>query len=141
MHRVIPNNYGEKSGGHFSFRPLCIYTVLLIILFQNTSLTWHTFYPEFTSCFKNTVLLWIPCLFLWIFAGIEVYFLTNSQKRNVPSNWINISKLLINGCLILLVVIEMIPFSSTSTTVHDVDIYSPIIKIVTLVSKTLTNSF
>uniref|UniRef100_A0A8B9CTD7 Multidrug resistance-associated protein 1 n=1 Tax=Anser brachyrhynchus TaxID=132585 RepID=A0A8B9CTD7_9AVES len=37
------------------------------------NLTWHTENPDFTQCFQNTVLVWIPCIYLW--ACFPVYFL------------------------------------------------------------------
>uniref|UniRef100_A0A8B9CRS2 Multidrug resistance-associated protein 1 n=1 Tax=Anser brachyrhynchus TaxID=132585 RepID=A0A8B9CRS2_9AVES len=40
---------------------------------QDWNLTWHTENPDFTQCFQNTVLVWIPCIYLW--ACFPVYFL------------------------------------------------------------------
>ncbi|KFO05542.1 Multidrug resistance-associated protein 1, partial [Balearica regulorum gibbericeps] len=37
------------------------------------NLTWHTENPDFTQCFQNTVLAWIPCIYLWL--CFPVYFL------------------------------------------------------------------
>ncbi|KAM9598625.1 multidrug resistance-associated protein 1 isoform 4-T9 [Morphnus guianensis] len=37
------------------------------------NLTWHTENPDFTQCFQNTVLVWIPCIYLWV--CFPVYFL------------------------------------------------------------------
>ncbi|KFQ30724.1 Multidrug resistance-associated protein 1, partial [Merops nubicus] len=37
------------------------------------NLTWHTENPDFTQCFQNTVLVWIPCIYLWL--CFPVYFL------------------------------------------------------------------
>ncbi|NXN93457.1 MRP1 protein, partial [Rhinopomastus cyanomelas] len=41
--------------------------------FWDWNLTWHTENPDFTPCFQNTVLVWIPCIYLW--ACFPVYFL------------------------------------------------------------------
>ncbi|XP_054066663.1 multidrug resistance-associated protein 1 isoform X5 [Rissa tridactyla] len=41
--------------------------------FWDWNLTWHTENPDFTLCFQNTVLVWIPCVYLW--ACFPVYFL------------------------------------------------------------------
>nr|XP_034987531.1 multidrug resistance-associated protein 6-like [Zootoca vivipara] len=35
--------------------------------------TWHTATPSFTSCFESTVLIWIPCVYLWV--SFPVYYL------------------------------------------------------------------
>uniref|UniRef100_A0A8C4VBS7 Multidrug resistance-associated protein 1 n=2 Tax=Falco tinnunculus TaxID=100819 RepID=A0A8C4VBS7_FALTI len=37
------------------------------------NLTWHTENPDFTQCFQNTVLVCIPCIYLWV--CFPVYFL------------------------------------------------------------------
>uniref|UniRef100_A0A8B9ZUJ8 Multidrug resistance-associated protein 1 n=1 Tax=Anas zonorhyncha TaxID=75864 RepID=A0A8B9ZUJ8_9AVES len=41
--------------------------------FWDWNLTWHTENPDFTQCFQNTILVWIPCIYLW--ACFPVYFL------------------------------------------------------------------
>ncbi|XP_061235382.1 multidrug resistance-associated protein 1 isoform X4 [Neopsephotus bourkii] len=41
--------------------------------FWDWNLTWHTENPDFTQCFQNTVLIWIPCIYLWV--CFPVYFL------------------------------------------------------------------
>ncbi|KAM9556805.1 multidrug resistance-associated protein 1 isoform 1-T1 [Guaruba guarouba] len=41
--------------------------------FWDWNLTWHTENPDFTPCFLNTVLVWIPCIYLWV--CFPVYFL------------------------------------------------------------------
>ncbi|XP_010717779.1 multidrug resistance-associated protein 1-like [Meleagris gallopavo] len=42
-------------------------------LFQDWNLTWHTENPDFTQCFQNTILVWVPCIYLWV--CFPVYFL------------------------------------------------------------------
>uniref|UniRef100_A0A5F8GB70 Multidrug resistance-associated protein 1 n=1 Tax=Monodelphis domestica TaxID=13616 RepID=A0A5F8GB70_MONDO len=37
------------------------------------NITWHTDNPDFTKCFQNTVLVWVPCVYLW--ACFPFYFL------------------------------------------------------------------
>ncbi|XP_062491143.1 multidrug resistance-associated protein 1 isoform X4 [Pezoporus occidentalis] len=41
--------------------------------FWDWNLTWHTENPDFTQCFQSTVLVWIPCIYLWV--CFPVYFL------------------------------------------------------------------
>lgn len=103
--------------------------------FQNSSLTWYTSYPNFTYCFKKTVLIWIPCLFLWLFAGVEIYFLKNSTRIKSPSSWKYLSKFLINCSLVVIVITDaLITVNNFSNNIHDVDIYSPILQTSTFVS-------
>ncbi|XP_023999376.1 multidrug resistance-associated protein 1-like [Salvelinus sp. IW2-2015] len=30
--------------------------------------TWYTDKPDLTECFQNTVLVWFPCIYLWLLA-------------------------------------------------------------------------
>ncbi|XP_018568582.1 multidrug resistance-associated protein 1-like [Anoplophora glabripennis] len=101
--------------------------------FWNTNLTWNTNDPDFTKCFQKTVLVWIPCFFLWAFSSFEVYYLIKSKRRDIPWNWLNISKLVVTGILSILCLSDLVnAFQSTnSDNVYSVDIYSPLIKLFT----------
>lgn len=55
--------------------------------------TWETEDPDFTICFEKTALVWTPCVFLLCFAPLEVYYIAKSKSRDIPWNWLNISKL------------------------------------------------
>ncbi|XP_054185067.1 multidrug resistance-associated protein 1 isoform X39 [Homo sapiens] len=41
------------------------------------NVTWNTSNPDFTKCFQNTVLVWVPCFYLW--ACFPFYFLYLSR--------------------------------------------------------------
>ncbi|XP_063510414.1 multidrug resistance-associated protein 1 isoform X7 [Pongo pygmaeus] len=41
------------------------------------NVTWYTSNPDFTKCFQNTVLMWVPCFYLW--ACFPFYFLYLSR--------------------------------------------------------------
>ena len=57
----------------------------LISLFQNTSLTWgETSWPEFTQCFQDSLLIWLPCGFLWISAPFYLYYLITVKNGRSP---------------------------------------------------------
>lgn len=105
--------------------------------FQNASLTWYTADPEFTKCFEKTILVWLPCLFLWVFSPIEVYYLLNSRRENIPWNWLNISKLGLT-CLVIVVIVGELFFVITAVfsgiEVRDVDFLTPLTKGLTIVS-------
>ncbi|XP_030761803.1 multidrug resistance-associated protein 1 isoform X2 [Sitophilus oryzae] len=103
--------------------------------FWNLSLTWETDDPRFTPCFEKTVLVWIPCLFLWLFSGLEVYYITNSKKKDIPWNWLNVSKLAVTGILCVLMLSDFVTSLSSSKTefVPSVDIYTPIFKLLSFI--------
>lgn len=37
-------------------------------LIQDWNRTWYTANPDLTQCFQNTVLVWVPCIYLWLLA-------------------------------------------------------------------------
>ncbi|XP_067087498.1 multidrug resistance-associated protein 1-like [Osmerus mordax] len=39
------------------------------------NLTWYTPHPDLTQCFQHTVLVWFPCLYLWLCAPLYLLFL------------------------------------------------------------------
>ncbi|XP_047509490.1 multidrug resistance-associated protein 1 isoform X4 [Pieris napi] len=105
--------------------------------FWDSNLTWNTDSPELTPCFEKTVLIWIPCAFLWVGALLETYYILNSKERNIPWNIFNISKLIIT---ILLIVLKFVDLGVTvhkaskeEEDVFNVDFYGPIVKILTFV--------
>lgn len=60
---------------------------------QDWNLTWYTDSPRFTPCFEETVLVWLPCSFLWIFSIIEIPKSYKSKFRRIPWGYLNIGKL------------------------------------------------
>ncbi|XP_074036470.1 multidrug resistance-associated protein 1-like [Leptinotarsa decemlineata] len=101
--------------------------------FWNQTLTWDTDDPELTKCFEKTVLVWIPCLFLWMFSSSEVFYIFDSKKRDVPWNWLNLLKLGVTGTLVVLtssdIVTSLKSAAENNSEVYSVDIYSPLIKL------------
>lgn len=43
------------------------------LLSQDSNLSLHTDNPDFTPCFQNSVLAWVPCAYLW--AALPCYLL------------------------------------------------------------------
>lgn len=69
---------------------------------------WNTSTPRFTRCFQKTLPIWLPSLFLWLFAPLEAYLTlridcrsTTSPVRPIPWNAYNLSRLLIVGAIVL----------------------------------------
>lgn len=106
--------------------------------FWNNSLTWDTDDPELTKCFEKTVLVWIPCIFLWIFSPLEVCYIINSKRRDIPWSWLNISKLAITAVLCILALSDLTTSfksaAASDSVVPSVDIFSPLIKLLSIVS-------
>ncbi|XP_076239794.1 multidrug-Resistance like Protein 1 isoform X1 [Calliopsis andreniformis] len=101
--------------------------------FWDNDLSWNTEDPDISECFQKTVLIWVPCAFLWIFSLIEVYYFLNSKKRNIPFTWLYISKQVLIVALIVLSVVDIAKaiHKSTYDNVYSVDYYTPVVKILT----------
>lgn len=97
---------------------------------------WNTDNPQFTTCFEQTALVWIPCVFLLIFTPFELYYIKISKYANIPWSFLSISRLLISIILIGLSVSDLVYgiISKGSPGVYNVHIITPIIKMVTFVS-------
>ena len=67
---------------------------ILAIFFylQDANQTWYTNNPDFSECFHQTVLVWIPCFFMWLLATYEIHCIKVSKDRDIPWSTINIAK-------------------------------------------------
>ncbi|XP_053202213.1 multidrug resistance-associated protein 1-like [Panonychus citri] len=74
-------------------------------VFWNHNLTWNTNQPKLTRCFHQTVLNWLPALFLSLFSIFEVTKIIKLQKKFIHWNIINRSRL---GLTIFLIIINFI---------------------------------
>ncbi|XP_076227007.1 multidrug-Resistance like Protein 1 isoform X2 [Nomia melanderi] len=103
--------------------------------FWDDKIAWYTEDPDIPECFQKTVLVWIPCAFLWAFCGLEVYYLINSKKKNIPCTWLYISKQVLVVLLILLSIIDLgtAIHKNTSEPVFNVDYYTPCVKIISFI--------
>lgn len=105
---------------------------------------WNGDSPKIPICFEQTVLVWTPCAFLWVFTALEVAYMKNNLARNIPWNFFNILKLLINLLLIVLAIVDLSFASSRRSdgeTIYDVDIVTPVIKLLTFVSNFISFIF
>ncbi|XP_014278687.1 multidrug resistance-associated protein 1 [Halyomorpha halys] len=99
--------------------------------FWDSNYTWNTESPRLTPCIEKTV-LWIPCLFLWMFSCIDIFYIYSSKCRNIPWNWRNILKLIYLGLLLALNIFEFCYIVFRSEPANPVDIYTPLIKTISL---------
>ncbi|XP_066905603.1 multidrug resistance-associated protein 1 [Halyomorpha halys] len=99
--------------------------------FWESNFTWDTETPRLTPCIEKTI-LWIPCLFLWVFLCIDVFYIYTSKCRNIPWNWRNILKLVFLLLLLALSVFELFYAIFRNEPLYSVDIYTPVIKATSL---------
>ncbi|KAL6103555.1 abcc1 [Pungitius sinensis] len=60
--------------------------------FWDWNRTWYTANPDFTQCFQNTVLVWLPCLYLWICAPLYFIYLRSHDHGYIRMSHINKAK-------------------------------------------------
>ncbi|KAK3107159.1 hypothetical protein FSP39_008334 [Pinctada imbricata] len=75
----------------------------------NESLLLDNSYPQFTKCFQDTLLVWVPCGFLWI--CLPFYLYSASHQRDtapLPLSLLNISKSFVSLLLSFLMVVDLI---------------------------------
>jgi len=103
-------------------------------VFWNRSVTWDTENPDLTECFQQTVLAWVPCGFIWVFAPYETYQILYSKARYIPWSIFNVPKLIINLMLIILSIASLgysIYESSDGKDIADVYYVTPAVLAVT----------
>uniref|UniRef100_A0A8C0H629 Multidrug resistance-associated protein 1 n=1 Tax=Chelonoidis abingdonii TaxID=106734 RepID=A0A8C0H629_CHEAB len=69
---------------------------MLLNVFQKSladwNLTWHTENPDFTKCFQNTVLVWVPCIYLWVCFPIYFLYLRRHDRGYIQMSHLNKAK-------------------------------------------------
>lgn len=78
-----------------------------IYIFQDRELTLAPVNPDFTFCFKNSILIWTPCALLWIFAPLDIFMRYKSRYSHIPISILNISKFFITSLLVALSTIDL----------------------------------
>jgi len=102
--------------------------------FWQQNLTWDVqTQPDFTPCFQETVLIWIPCLLLFLFAPLEIISIYRSERRYISVTLLNIFKTFLATVLCALSVTELVESLTKSEPVPLVDYVTPIIKSLTYV--------
>lgn len=105
-------------------------------IFWDTDVSWNTEIPDFTPCFQNTVLIWIPCGFLCLFMPLESYRLCYKKQKSIPWSILTIFKIIILIALTVLTIAEII-FTMTSLAenfhIYPVNYYTPFIKLLSFI--------
>ncbi|KAH7986848.1 hypothetical protein HPB52_024685 [Rhipicephalus sanguineus] len=89
---------GSSSSGSDDIRSVCedkideLVEEVVHISAQDNSLTWNAETPDFTPCFQETVLVWAPCLFLWLTCPFDIAAFKRSRNPPLPWTFLNIAK-------------------------------------------------
>ncbi|XP_058142363.1 multidrug resistance-associated protein 1 isoform X1 [Dasypus novemcinctus] len=60
--------------------------------FWDWNVTWHTDSPDFTKCFQNTVLVWVPCCYLWACFPFYFLYLSRHDRGYIQMTHLNKAK-------------------------------------------------
>lgn len=114
-----------------------IFSDVIVVQLQNSTISWHSDNPDLTPCFEQTVLVVIPCIFLWVFALLEIYYIKNSGDKNIPWNFLNVSKLFLTAAVTVVAITDLVYAISNEEggQVFAVHFYSPVVMIATFVSR------
>ncbi|XP_041372529.1 multidrug resistance-associated protein 1-like [Gigantopelta aegis] len=96
-----------------SFTEFCGGSVLF-----NETLLLKSDWPHFTDCFQNSVLVWVPCAWLWITLPVYLHYLATEHGVAVPVNLLNTVKTFCGLFLFLLSTIDLIRAGSDSEKGH-----------------------
>uniref|UniRef100_A0A9L0SLR3 Multidrug resistance-associated protein 1 n=1 Tax=Equus caballus TaxID=9796 RepID=A0A9L0SLR3_HORSE len=56
------------------------------------NVTWNTSNPDFTKCFQNTVLVWVPCAYLWVCFPFYFLHLSRHDRGYIQMTHLNKAK-------------------------------------------------
>ncbi|GAV03417.1 hypothetical protein RvY_13843 [Ramazzottius varieornatus] len=101
--------------------------------FWDVATSWNTSHPEVSECFQQSVLVWLPCLFLWAMLPYQAYRVMSSRFRINRWSWISMAKTVLSLALAVLALVEMSYIAHQLNTVGlgtypDVDLIAALIK-------------
>uniref|UniRef100_A0A8C7IGV6 Multidrug resistance-associated protein 1 n=1 Tax=Oncorhynchus kisutch TaxID=8019 RepID=A0A8C7IGV6_ONCKI len=85
---------------------------------QDWNRTWHVGNPDLTQCFQNTVLVWVPCLYLWVCAPIYFLYLKSHDRGYICMTHLNRAKTAV-GFLLWIVCWADVFYSFWERSQHD----------------------
>ncbi|OUC48998.1 ABC transporter transmembrane region [Trichinella nativa] len=99
----------------------------------NPEIVNSTTFPEFTSCFRNTVLVWIPLLFLAVLTPLQLCFCLRSRHLPLPFR-----PLLITACALVIAtavcwISMLILKKSGQRNIYDADFVGPLLLCISMI--------
>lgn len=102
----------------------------------DSNLTWYTDNPDFTICFQQTVLIYVPSLVLILLTPFQLRVIDQSRDKNVPWSILNILRL---GFTALLAALSLVDLGySVQAFTSDYAVYAHVVFIVANVVKIAT---
>ncbi|XP_006101728.1 multidrug resistance-associated protein 1 [Myotis lucifugus] len=65
---------------------------VIVIVMMDWNITWYTSNPDFTKCFQNTVLVWVPCFYLWVSFPFYFLYLSHHDRGYIQMTHLNKAK-------------------------------------------------
>ncbi|XP_071514768.1 multidrug resistance-associated protein 1-like [Panulirus ornatus] len=69
---------------------------------------WNSSSPDFGICFERTVLVWIPCLFLWLCSPFYVFILKRRPVYPLPWTALSYTKVMVSVLLLMVSTAELV---------------------------------
>ncbi|XP_076338586.1 multidrug resistance-associated protein 1-like isoform X2 [Tachypleus tridentatus] len=70
--------------------------MLFTCFIQDLQTSWYTDWPDLTPCFQQTILIYVPCGFLWLAVPVELFRTRRMKDWNPPWTLLNIVKFVAN---------------------------------------------
>ncbi|GAV00963.1 hypothetical protein RvY_11741-2 [Ramazzottius varieornatus] len=102
--------------------------------FWDATLSWNTSNPELSECFQQSVLVWIPCLFLWAMLPYQAYRVMTSRYRIHRWTWISIAKTVFCVALAVLALTEM-SYTAYQLSMEDLGVLYPDVNLTAVLIK------
>lgn len=104
--------------------------------FFNQSQSWDTLRPDVSSCFRKTILIWIPCAYFWLLLPIRLKQIMNKNGRlghqvNGDVSTLNICKVVVACFLIIIGIIDLAFAITENDGITVADILDPSMRIIT----------
>ncbi|KAB1263533.1 Multidrug resistance-associated protein 1 [Camelus dromedarius] len=71
---------------------MALMVVMMGIMVMEWNVTWNTSNPDFTKCFQNTVLVWVPCFYLWACFPFYFFYLSHHDRGYIQMTHLNKAK-------------------------------------------------
>ena len=97
---------------------------------------WHAAVPDFSVCLQKTVLIWLPCGFLWLATPLLVYTLLKSKHVGIPHTLLNMVASILSLGLTVFALFDLIFFTALESGTL-VDILDPILRTMTWILVTI----
>ncbi|KAJ3614828.1 hypothetical protein NHX12_018398 [Muraenolepis orangiensis] len=98
--------------------------------------TWYTANPDLTQCFQNTVLVWVPCVYLWLLAPFYCLHLYCHDNGRIRISCLCTTKMVLGFLLASFGLVEFFYIlleRSQEIQQHMVFLLSPIIRSMTVI--------